>query len=111
MKDNKNKFTWQNCMSIKRQYPANVARQVNTKEAIKDIINIPQFPDTSKENKSIRKGLLGNNQTPSEILESVFRPEDGAKKKWKRVFGAIAAQEKVEEEAEPDAKKKSKHRF
>jgi len=44
-------------------------------------------------------------------LESVFRPEDAAKKKWKRMAGLMAAQEKVEEEAEADAAKKGKHRF
>jgi len=73
-------------------------------------MKLPQYPDTSKEHKGAKKALPGTHQTPSEILESVFRPEDAAKKKWKRIAGAMAAQEKVQEEAEAEAARQGKQR-
>jgi hypothetical protein len=41
---NINKFRWEQCMSKDRQYPNNLAQQLNDQDKMKSLIKIPKYP-------------------------------------------------------------------
>jgi hypothetical protein len=40
----RSKFKWQNCMSLRRQFPVNISQSVNSRENVEGVYTFPKYP-------------------------------------------------------------------